>query len=163
LHVCWHKKILAFHVFRKYRLKTIYGGTNFSSFLNFRLILSITAQSIFTVEPSAWARWKCILIENITKIKNNNNFFFFTWGHWKWSYPKSKFLIFFKFGKLVEDYLLLFPSKPLVVNIFCFRKYWFLNTVTPEIVSVFCQYLGHFFWKITHFKGILIRKIKKIR
>jgi hypothetical protein len=31
-------------------------------------MLSITAQSIFPVEPSAWARWKGILIENITKI-----------------------------------------------------------------------------------------------
>jgi hypothetical protein len=27
------------------------------------------AQSIFAVEPSAWARWKGILIENITKIE----------------------------------------------------------------------------------------------
>jgi hypothetical protein len=38
------QKIPAYHVFRKYRLKTIYSGTNFSSFLDFRLILSITAQ-----------------------------------------------------------------------------------------------------------------------
>jgi hypothetical protein len=63
-------KISAYHVFRKYRLKTIYSGTNFLSFLDFPLILSITTQSIFVVEPSAWARWKRILIENITKNKN---------------------------------------------------------------------------------------------
>jgi hypothetical protein len=42
--ICWHLKTTAYHVFRKYRLKTIYIGTNFSSFLDFRLILSITAQ-----------------------------------------------------------------------------------------------------------------------
>jgi hypothetical protein len=35
LQVCWHKK---------YRLITIYSGTNFSSFLDFRHISSITAQ-----------------------------------------------------------------------------------------------------------------------
>jgi hypothetical protein len=62
------QKISAYHIFRKYRFKIIYG-TNFSSFLDFRVIHSITAQSIFEVEPSAWARWKGILIENITKIK----------------------------------------------------------------------------------------------
>jgi hypothetical protein len=60
--------IPAYHVFRKNRLKTIYSGTHFSSFLDFRLIFSITTQSIFAVEPSVWARWKGILIENITKI-----------------------------------------------------------------------------------------------
>jgi hypothetical protein len=87
LHVGWHrenKKISAYHVFRKYRLKTIYSGTNFSSFLDFRLILFITAQSIFAVEPSAWASWKGILMENITKIKTTKTTkttFFFTWGH----------------------------------------------------------------------------------
>jgi hypothetical protein len=43
--------ISAYHVFRKYRLKNIYSGTNFSIFFDFRLILSITAQSIFAVEP----------------------------------------------------------------------------------------------------------------
>jgi hypothetical protein len=30
------QKISAYHVFCKYRLKTIYSGTNFSSFLDFR-------------------------------------------------------------------------------------------------------------------------------
>jgi hypothetical protein len=40
------QKMSAFLVFRKYRLKTIYSGTNFSSILDFRLILihSITPQ-----------------------------------------------------------------------------------------------------------------------
>jgi hypothetical protein len=33
----------------------------------FDLLLSITAQSIFAIEPDAWARWKGILIENIKK------------------------------------------------------------------------------------------------
>jgi hypothetical protein len=67
------------------KYKTIYSGTNFSSFLDFgfstnTVILSITAQSIFAVEPSVWANWKGILIENITKKKENNNVFFI-WGH----------------------------------------------------------------------------------
>jgi hypothetical protein len=39
-------------------------GTNFSSFLDCRFILSITAQSNFAAEPSAWARSKGISIEN---------------------------------------------------------------------------------------------------
>jgi hypothetical protein len=68
------QKISAFHVIQKYRLKTIYSGTNFSSLLDFRLILSITAQSIFAVEPSAWARWIGISIENFTKIKTTTFF-----------------------------------------------------------------------------------------
>jgi hypothetical protein len=93
LHVCWQKqKICVIHAFRKYRLKTIYSGTNFSSFLDFRVILSITAQSIFALEPSVWARWKGILRENITKIKNkknnNNNFLFFYLGSLKIELPK---------------------------------------------------------------------------
>jgi hypothetical protein len=61
-----------------------------SSFLDFRLILSITAQSIFAVEPSVWARWKDILLDIITKIKNNNNsnnFFFL--GSLKTELPKK--------------------------------------------------------------------------
>jgi hypothetical protein len=37
-------------------------------------------QSIFAVEPSVWARWEGILIENlkkkIKKKENNNNIFF---------------------------------------------------------------------------------------
>jgi hypothetical protein len=33
----------------------------------FDLLLYITAQSIFAIEPDAWARWKGILIENIKK------------------------------------------------------------------------------------------------
>jgi hypothetical protein len=107
------QKIWAYHVFRKYRLKTIYSGTNFSSFLDFRLILSITAQSIFAAEPSSWARWKGISIDNFTKMKNNNNIFLFYFGLLKWNYPKNVFLIFFKFGQLVEDYHLPLPSKPL--------------------------------------------------
>jgi hypothetical protein len=58
LHFCWHKKqkIYAYQVFQKYRLKNIYSGTNI------RVILSITAQSIFAVKASAWARWKGILL-----------------------------------------------------------------------------------------------------
>jgi hypothetical protein len=68
------QKTSASLVFQKYRLKTIYSGTNFSIFLDLRVILSITAQSIFAVEP----RWKESFRENITKINknsNNNNFF----------------------------------------------------------------------------------------
>jgi hypothetical protein len=53
------------HVFQKYRI--IFSGTNFSRFLDSRLILSISAQSIFAVEPSVWARWTGILTEKIKK------------------------------------------------------------------------------------------------
>jgi hypothetical protein len=63
------QKLSAYHVFRKYPHKIIYSGTNFSSFFDCRLILSITVQSIFAVEPSAWTRWKGILIENITQAE----------------------------------------------------------------------------------------------
>jgi hypothetical protein len=74
--------------------------------------------------------------------------FFFTWGHLKWNYPINIFLIFFKLRKLVEDYYLLLPSKPLEGDFCFFRKYYFLAN----------------FWftsEITHFRGVLIRKIKK--
>jgi hypothetical protein len=75
LHYCWHKKTKksAQYVFRKYRLKTIYSGTNFSRFLDFRLILSITTQSIFALEASAWARWKGSSIEKSKNEKKNYN------------------------------------------------------------------------------------------
>jgi hypothetical protein len=49
------------------------NGTNFSSFLDFRFILSITAQSIFALEPSAWTCWEGISIDNFTKLKNKKN------------------------------------------------------------------------------------------
>jgi hypothetical protein len=76
LHVCWHKKkIWAYHVFRKYRLK-LFIGTKFSSFLDFRLILSITAQSIFAVE-NCWKGWKGILIDNFTKKQEKQQQQFF--------------------------------------------------------------------------------------
>jgi hypothetical protein len=79
------QKIWVYYIFRKNRLKIIYSGTHFSSFLDFRLILYITAQTIFAVEPSAGARWKGISIDHFTKIKNkknnNNNIFCFTWGY----------------------------------------------------------------------------------
>jgi hypothetical protein len=74
------QKISAYHVFRKHRHKTIYSGTNFSSFLDVRLILSVTAQSIFAVEPSAWERWKGILRENITKTTKTKTTTFFLLG-----------------------------------------------------------------------------------
>jgi hypothetical protein len=41
------------------------------------VILSITAQSIFVEEPSAWACWKGILIENFEKkVKQQQQHFF---------------------------------------------------------------------------------------
>jgi hypothetical protein len=59
------QKISAYHVFRKYRLITIYSGTNLSRFLVSRLLLSITWPvteidwpSIFAVNPSAWFNGK---------------------------------------------------------------------------------------------------------
>jgi hypothetical protein len=70
------QKISAYHVFRKYRLKTFYSGTNFSSLLNFRLI---TAQSIFVVEPRVWSRWKGPLTEKINGVAE------------KWNHPKTYF------------------------------------------------------------------------
>jgi hypothetical protein len=68
----------------------MYSGTNFSNFLDFRVILSITAQSIFAVEPSVWARWKGILIENITKIKKQQQLLFFYLGSLKMELPKKR-------------------------------------------------------------------------
>jgi hypothetical protein len=117
--------------------------------LDFQLILSITAQSIFAVEPSAWARLKGILIENLTKIenkKNNNNNFLFYLGSLKMELPKNLFLILFKLGKLVEDYHLLLPLKPLEGDFCLFKKYRFLNMVTSEIFSVLWKYLSQFFF-----------------
>jgi hypothetical protein len=73
----------------------------------------IPAQSIFAVEPGAWSRWKGILIENIIIIKNNNNNFIFYLRSLKMEFLKKVFLIFFKVSKLVDDYHLLLPSKPL--------------------------------------------------
>jgi hypothetical protein len=40
------QKIYAYYVFRNYRLKNIYSGTNFSRFLDSRLILLITHSSV---------------------------------------------------------------------------------------------------------------------
>jgi hypothetical protein len=74
------QKISEYHVFRKYRLNIIYSDTNFSSFLDFRVILSITAPSIFAAEPSAWVRWKGILIENIKKEEKQQQQLFFLLG-----------------------------------------------------------------------------------
>jgi hypothetical protein len=65
------KKLSANYVFRKYRLKTIYNRTNFSRYLDSQLILFVTAQSIFTVEPSAWVRWKGILLDFFFKYLSN--------------------------------------------------------------------------------------------
>jgi hypothetical protein len=77
-------------------------------------------------------------------------------------------VIFYKkriFNIFQEDYHLLLQSKPLEGAFVLFRKYRFLNMVTSEIFSGFWKYLGQFFWPkqsdITHFKDILIRKIKK--
>jgi hypothetical protein len=64
---------------------------------------------------------------------------------------------------LVEDYLLLLPSKALEGDFRLFKKYRFLNMVTSEIFSVLWKYLGQFFFFFrTHFKDILIKKIRKI-
>jgi hypothetical protein len=103
----------------------------------------------------------------IRKIKKNTKklqlFFLVMYGHRKWNYPKSKFLIFFKFGKLVEHYLMLLPSKPLDWDFLLFRKYWILNTVTSEIFSVFWKYLGQFFLENKVKKRILkVKNTKKL-
>jgi hypothetical protein len=99
--------ISAYHVFRKYRLKTIHSGTNFPSFLDFRLLLSITAQSIFAVEPTVSARWKGISIDNFTKIKNkkNNNIIFVLLGVTENGITqKNIFLIFFKIMQIICNF-----------------------------------------------------------
>jgi hypothetical protein len=62
------------------------------------MLLSITAQSIFAVEPSAWARWKGILIEIIAKIKNkknnNKNFVFYLCMGIEYGITQKKIIIF---------------------------------------------------------------------
>jgi hypothetical protein len=75
-----------------------------------------------TVEPSAWARWKGILIENITKIRKTTTIFFYLLGVTENGITQKTFLIFFKLGKLIEDYHLLLPSKPLEDEFCCLEN-----------------------------------------
>jgi hypothetical protein len=56
----------------------------------------ITARSISAVELGAWTRWKGILIENITKIKNNNNNLIFYLRSIKMELPKKLFFNIFQ-------------------------------------------------------------------
>jgi hypothetical protein len=56
------------------------------------------------------------------KNKKQEKQLFFYLGSLKMELPKSVFLIFFKLGKLVEDYQLLLPSKPLEGD-FCCLEY----------------------------------------
>jgi hypothetical protein len=81
LHVCWHKKnIWAYYFFRKYRLKTIYSGTNFSSFLGFRFYHS---------SVNFCDRTNCLdSLENKNKKNNNNNVFLSYLGLLKMKLPK---------------------------------------------------------------------------
>jgi hypothetical protein len=55
---------------------------------------------IFAVEPSAWARWKGILIENITKNKKNNTTtittFYFLLGSLKMELSKKRIFNIFQ-------------------------------------------------------------------
>jgi hypothetical protein len=115
------QNISEYHSFRKYRLKTIYNGTNFSSFLDFRLILSITAQSIYVVEASAWTQWKGILIEIIKKTTKKTTTTF-KLRSLKMELLKKHILIFFKLGKVVKDYQLLLPLKALDGDFCCLEN-----------------------------------------
>jgi hypothetical protein len=65
------------------------------------------------VEPSARARWKGILKESIEKIKTTT---FFENG-----ITQKPFFIF-KLDKLVENYYLLFPLKPLEDDFDCLEN-----------------------------------------
>jgi hypothetical protein len=69
------------------------SGTNFSRVLDSLLILSITAQSIFVVEPSVWARWEGTLTGNAS----NNNY-----------KKKTDFIIVITADLLEFNYLLCF-------------------------------------------------------
>jgi hypothetical protein len=102
--ILWHKKTK--------------NSISFSRFFDSWRILSIAAQSIFAVEP------KLGRFEKINKktTTTTTTFFWLTWGHWKWNYPKSLFLIFFKFDKLVKNYQLLLPSKPLDADFCCLKN-----------------------------------------
>jgi hypothetical protein len=59
--------------------------------LDFRLILSIAAQSIFAIEPSGWACWKGITIDNLKKRKKQQQqiFCLFYLGLLKMELPKK--------------------------------------------------------------------------
>jgi hypothetical protein len=56
--------------------------------------------------------------KNKKQEKQQQQLSFFYLGN----YPKYSFLIFFKFGKLAGDYLLLLPSNPLDGNFFCLEN-----------------------------------------
>jgi hypothetical protein len=115
----------------------INSGTNFSSFRDLQLILSITVQSIFAVEQSSWARWKDISKDNFTKIKNKikQQQQFFYVGSLKMELLKKVFLIFFKYDKLAEDYHLLLSSKPLEGDIFCLENIDFILIILIKLLS----------------------------
>jgi hypothetical protein len=116
LHVWWHKKnkISAYHVFRKYHVKTIYSGSNFSNFRDFRLILSQLSQ--FLRQNQFFG-----LVEKQEK-QQQKRCFFLLGGHWKWNYPKRVFLIFLKLSTLIENYHLLLPSKSLEGDFCCLEN-----------------------------------------
>jgi hypothetical protein len=97
--VCCHKKQKIYLDFRKYHFKTIHSGSNFLRSLDSRVVLSVTAQSIFGVEPSVSAHWKGILFK---KLKNNNNIFFLL-GVTENGITQKVFLKNFKLDKLEED------------------------------------------------------------
>jgi hypothetical protein len=78
----------------------------------------------------------------------------------KMELPKNQFLIFFKLNKLVEDYHLLLPSKPLEGDFCCLENIDFWPLKLSQFLG---NILTSFFLKkseITHSKGILLRKIK---
>jgi hypothetical protein len=101
------QKIWAFLVFRKYRLKTIYSGTNFSSFLDFRVISQLYHSSV-----NFCGKTKCLtLLERYfnrkfkkNKKKQQKQLFFLLGVTENGITQKNIFLIFFKFDKLAVDY-----------------------------------------------------------
>jgi hypothetical protein len=113
------QKISAYHVFREYRHKTVYSGTNLSSFLDFW-------HTFYHSSVNFCGRTNCLGALKRYFDKN----YVSTWSSWKWNYPKNVFSIFFKILKTARR------------RYFLIRKYWFLNTVTSEILSVFWKYLS---------------------
>jgi hypothetical protein len=149
LHVCWHKKTKNMGIPRFSKISS--QNYLWHKLFEFPRFLTYT---FFHSSVNFCGRTNCLrsleryfhrqFYKNKKQEKQQQQHFFcFTWGYWKWNYPKNIFLIFFKFGKVVEDY----PSlKTARGRHFLFRKYRFLNTVISEILLVFWTYLVQFFF-----------------
>jgi hypothetical protein len=78
LHVCWHKKKFLHTTFFENTISKLFiAAQTFRVSSIFDIILSITVQSIFAIEPIAWACWEGILLENIKKNKKQQQQHYF--------------------------------------------------------------------------------------